>query len=262
MTDKPTAKPLVIDDRDASVRYSAGWGKAGSILTEHDGTTSFATKDGLTAEVTFSGTRIRVYGTVPTDGDAPLIKSTYSIDGSTPLEFTAAATKRTQYDHLFYQSPDLPGNVPHVLKITHQGDKGVLYLDYFEVETSELTTATTSQSSTTTSSSTTSTSTTTSQTSTSTVDPKTVVVVVDPTPISDPNGAKPPDGALSDQTTAAASKSNSGVIAGAVFGGVVLVMILTGIWIVIMKRRRRRRLSLAAANMFANHDEKMWNRQP
>ena len=45
----------ILDDRDAAVVYSSGWGRAGSTPQEYNGTTRFASSPGLTATVTFRG---------------------------------------------------------------------------------------------------------------------------------------------------------------------------------------------------------------
>ena len=45
---------LVLDDRDAAVQYSTGWGEAG-VAEEFRGTTSYTETVGATARVTFTG---------------------------------------------------------------------------------------------------------------------------------------------------------------------------------------------------------------
>ncbi|PPR06925.1 LOW QUALITY PROTEIN: hypothetical protein CVT26_004112 [Gymnopilus dilepis] len=124
-----------VDDQDASVQYSPGWEKGG-IPPEYDNTTSRADVPGLTAALNFTGTAIKVFGTITHIGehDATLNPmSSYVVDNLISQNYTGILRPDIQYQVLFFQSLPLPYG-PHTLRVTNIGTVNAsLFLDYFEI---------------------------------------------------------------------------------------------------------------------------------
>lgn len=124
---------LVLDDRDAAVQYSTGWGEAG-VPEEFRGTTSYTETVGATARVTFTGRGITVVGTITILGVKESPVSSYIVDDNlaTRFEFTGVQNDQIQRGATFYKIENLDYG-EHVLTITCESSAGTLYLDYFEV---------------------------------------------------------------------------------------------------------------------------------
>ncbi|KAF5323054.1 hypothetical protein D9611_009376 [Ephemerocybe angulata] len=222
---------LALDDRDASIVYSTGWGQAGSS-NEFNGTTTFTTTNGANAKVTFVGTSITVYGTVP-GGLLSRASSTYSIDGGAPVTFVSTPAIGVQYNQVFFTSPTLPA-ASHTLTITNTGITADLFLDLLIVtppETPLISTVTT------------------------TITPSAVTSMRTVTVTSTGAGAAASasagtaaKGSANDTAgTGAAQKSNAnaGAIAGGIIGAIALIVLL-GIGAVFYRRRARNRRQMAA----------------
>ncbi|KAJ3505742.1 hypothetical protein NMY22_g17474 [Coprinellus aureogranulatus] len=134
---------LALDDRDATIVYSTGWGQAGSA-NEFNSTTTFTNTVGATAKVTFYGTKITVFGTIA----GSLVRkptSTYQIDSGTTTTFEGDPGLTTKFNQAFFESPTLPAG-EHTLTITNTGDDASLFLDLLMVtplDTPMVTTVTT-----------------------------------------------------------------------------------------------------------------------
>jgi len=59
--------------------------------------------------------------------------SSYSVDGTTPVNYLAVQTQYVQYNQRFYQSPILP-NGQHNLIVKNTLNSDALFLDYFIVQ--------------------------------------------------------------------------------------------------------------------------------
>jgi len=129
-----TTPVLVYDDRDNSISYTGIWVQGGGPA-EYRGTTSFVTNPGATASLTFVGSGVSVYGTVSPHGSLYPPPCSYSIDGDSGTTLTATATNSTQYQLLFFQSPELTtGNHTLVITIIIEGvAQEAFFLDFFEV---------------------------------------------------------------------------------------------------------------------------------
>ncbi|KAJ6482552.1 hypothetical protein C8R45DRAFT_1099831 [Mycena sanguinolenta] len=215
----------LIDDQDATVKYTGSW-VVGGTTHEHDATVSSSTVVGNHFSVPFTGTAIAVYGTF--DASSAGVQTSYAIDGGTPVTVTSASTPNDSYQQLFWQS-DTVSNAAHNLVVTlvavNSGDgdgEGTIWFDYFNVTTADDAASnasnTVSNTSGTTSASRTGTKTaSTTGTSSSTPSSTTATVV-------------------------AGKSSHSSVIAGVIVGVVVILLIAGAVF-----RRRRR----AARQYFA-----------
>ncbi|KAJ3479517.1 hypothetical protein NLI96_g9004 [Meripilus lineatus] len=129
--------PKIFDDRDPSIQYTGQW-HAGGTSYEYNGTTYVTTALESSATFTFTGTRVRVYGTRAHSGNYTTL-STYSIDGGAPGIYTDTSVNDgpARYQVLFYTSDTL-SNSNHVLNIVNQGDWYIL--DYLLVDVPDETT--------------------------------------------------------------------------------------------------------------------------
>lgn len=81
------------------------------------------------------GTSISVYGLVSPGGTGNTPSSFYSVDGQNSKTYTASPTSSTQSQVLFYNSGTLP-NGPHNLVLINLVELDYLWIDYFEITTS------------------------------------------------------------------------------------------------------------------------------
>lgn len=222
---------LIYDDRDAAITYSgADWSLAGSER-EFNSTTSWTATEGATAIVNFTGTTISVYGTIAGGLRARAPRSSYSIDGGTPVEYEAELTRAVQYNVQFFQSPTLSEGT-HTLTITNTGDDSAqFFLDMFMVTPLERPLLTTVTQTTT--------------ASASTAAARTVTVTQ-----SAPSSSLtlPPSSAESDtesnpesSQTGASSKTNTGAIAGGIIGAVAFLLLLAGAFVLWRKRQQKKK---------------------
>ncbi|KAF8186771.1 hypothetical protein BJ912DRAFT_926926 [Pholiota molesta] len=252
---------LAVDDRDPSITYTGGWAQAASP-NEFDNTSTFTAVAGSTAKVTFTGSSIGVYGSIPAKtpkGVAPV--SAYSIDGGAPTLFRATEAGTTQFSQLFFQSPVLPEGA-HTLTILYPVASDPFSLDYLlvlqnGVSTTTSTTSTGTGTATTTSSTTTSSSTTTTlptttsatTTSTSTTPPplSTITVTSVAQSTTATSGADSTSGNASG-TNSAASTNHTGAIVGGILGGVVVLFFIVFGIIIWRRKQRSKRSSMIASN--------------
>ncbi|CAA7269960.1 unnamed protein product [Cyclocybe aegerita] len=133
-----------IDDTNPAIVYTnegIDWGRFEGT-NEYNRTATLSVKQGATARFTFEGSSVAVYGTVGTNDI--LAVSSYTIDGGSPVNYTAPRVSSNQYRHLFFQSPTLPRGT-HTLVIQTLVDDGYYWLDFLTV-TSEVATSTSSAS--------------------------------------------------------------------------------------------------------------------
>ncbi|KAF5321871.1 hypothetical protein D9619_000038 [Psilocybe cf. subviscida] len=123
-----------IDDRDSSIIWTGLWIRTGTA-SEHDATVSGSRNAGNTALVSFIGTSITVYGTIPQRGTNISSISLYSLDGD-PVAGTFAPppSPDVQPQQKFFVSPDLPYG-SHQLYILDTIISDGLWLDFFTVTT-------------------------------------------------------------------------------------------------------------------------------
>ncbi|KAJ7595432.1 hypothetical protein C8J56DRAFT_383340 [Mycena floridula] len=122
----------IIDDADPSIQYSEGQWNKGGVSVEYDSTTH-AARGGLgSANLSFWGSRIEVYGTIAWD-EAPSPSSVYTVDDGQSTTFTPATTPTNLYQQLFFKSPELRQDQVHTLFIESIVDGSAFYLDFFIV---------------------------------------------------------------------------------------------------------------------------------
>ncbi|KAF9553917.1 hypothetical protein CPC08DRAFT_713335 [Agrocybe pediades] len=129
--------PIIVDDRNSSIRYSGFWGQAGSS-SEYDHTTSFTVKAGSSAIFHFSDvTNLGVYATIPkrTTVDTIPAQISLQIDEQEPAVFSANMTDTTQHRrHIFEATAsNFSASGSHILNITSLQDGGLFYLDYINL---------------------------------------------------------------------------------------------------------------------------------
>ncbi|KAF5321672.1 hypothetical protein D9619_000079 [Psilocybe cf. subviscida] len=130
---------ITIDDTDPSIGWTCCWEAAGPNLQSpaFNHTATGAKNAGATALVTFTGTRITVYGTITGPGaNTPM--SAYTLDDSplsTPFRYPPGPPPNNLYRQQLFESPTLPYGT-HKLNVTDMTttDTG-LWLDYFVVTT-------------------------------------------------------------------------------------------------------------------------------
>ncbi|KAF8064351.1 hypothetical protein FPV67DRAFT_1672066 [Lyophyllum atratum] len=130
------ANTVIVDDRDYSkLSFGRGW-YLGGTSSEFDGSTTGTRRAGAHAAFTFSGvssgSTVAVYGTVAPATDGPPHISTYSIDGGSPVTYTAVPGSGVQYKQRFFRSPELAEG-QHTLVITSTVPGTSFWLDYFEI---------------------------------------------------------------------------------------------------------------------------------
>ncbi|KIJ91276.1 hypothetical protein K443DRAFT_686168 [Laccaria amethystina LaAM-08-1] len=243
---------VTLDDRDTSITYSTGqWGQAGST-NEFDSTTTWTSLRGATAQVSFNGTSIGVYGTIVQKGLLQDPISSYTVDSNTPVVFTGKSQATIQYKQLFFQSPTLSAGT-HTLTITNNVDGDQLFLDFLSVVPSDPSSSSASSSST---SSTSSLSTSTSETksTTSAIITPTVPVTVTVTQRTSSTAAASSQTGKSVASTS--NGGNSGAIVGGVVGGVVLLALFVVAFFFVRQRRRRAEMDEAL------NGSNFWDPQP
>ncbi|EIW61139.1 uncharacterized protein TRAVEDRAFT_43966 [Trametes versicolor FP-101664 SS1] len=134
---------VLVDDGDNRIQYSPGWSEdSGSGIVEVDSTRHEASQGGLTASLTFSGTRVSVVGTRDDSSSHGQPNTAYFINtvlqGTYSAPFTALGD--VFYNVTFFTSPTLPFG-DHTVTITMEGGTGtgpqIFVLDYFLVDTGQ-----------------------------------------------------------------------------------------------------------------------------
>jgi hypothetical protein len=139
---------VVVDDSNlTSITYLGTW-QIGGVQPEYNSTTHGTDVAGSTATFVFNGmhnitvlfnfkpssdpihqrigTAVAVYGTLSIEGAAI---STYSLDDTTLVTFTAPSVQEPVYQTLFYQSPSLQDGLHHLV-ITSLVTNATFWLDY------------------------------------------------------------------------------------------------------------------------------------
>ncbi|KAF7328695.1 Amidohydro-rel domain-containing protein [Mycena sanguinolenta] len=204
------AQPFtIIDDQDASVKYTGTWAWWEIIFS-----------------VPFTGTAIAVYGTF--DSSSAGVQTSYAIDGGTPVTVTSTSSPNDSYQQLFWQS-DAVSSGAHNLVVTmvavNSGDgdgEGTIWFDYFNVTTADDAASNASNTVSNTSS------------GTKSASPETKTASTTGTSSSTPS---------STGTVTAGKSSHTSAIAGAI-AGIVVILIIAGT--VFRRRRRAARQYIAA----------------
>ncbi|KAI0638697.1 hypothetical protein C8Q77DRAFT_1244263 [Trametes polyzona] len=245
---------LLVDDSDPHVQYQPGWIWDQGVA-EVDATRHGASTTGLRAWLSFTGTGVRVIGTLGPSDKNGQPTTTYSIDGKVVGTYSGplVPSGQTQYNVTFFSARDLsPGDHIVLINNTDGTSPNVFWLDYFLID--PLPSATSSQGST-----------------VETINPQPFTESNSP-PLTGPTpGNAVPTGTTSAGTTsplAAAntnasesgsshSHSDAGVIAGATVAGVAVLAILATVFFCLRRRRRphtlNNRLNLTVVP-FAPHD--------
>ncbi|KAJ7055761.1 hypothetical protein C8F01DRAFT_1029869 [Mycena amicta] len=126
----------IVDDRDPLIQYTGSWANAGSA-EEFKSTTRCSTIAGSTAALTFTGTSLDVYGTIPANVDPSTGALSFVIDNSIQGSFQPTTAASDLHHQSLWTSPALSSG-SHTLVITTQtttaGKCGV-YLDYITFTT-------------------------------------------------------------------------------------------------------------------------------
>ncbi|KAJ7055759.1 hypothetical protein C8F01DRAFT_1157620, partial [Mycena amicta] len=126
----------IVDDRDLLIQYTGTWANAG-LAEEFNGTTRCSTIAGSTAALTFTGTSLDVYGTIPANVDPSTGALSFVIDNSIQGSFQPTTAASDLHHQGLWTSPPLSSG-SHTLVITTRttsaGKCGV-YLDYITFTT-------------------------------------------------------------------------------------------------------------------------------
>ncbi|KAJ7234757.1 hypothetical protein B0H12DRAFT_1327620 [Mycena haematopus] len=216
----------IIDDQDPTVKYTGTW-SVGGTTHEHDDTVTSSVVAGNNFLVPFTGTSIAVYGTF--DASSAGVRTSYAIDGGTPVTVTSPSSPNDSYQQLFWQS-DAVSSGAHNLVVTmvsvNSGDgdgEGTIWFDYFNVTSAVSTSNTSNPASNPTSSASQSASHTTGSSSTG-------------------SSSSAPSSTSTGTAVAGGSSKHTSVIAGVIVAVIVVILVAGAVF-----RQRRRR----AAQYFA-----------
>ncbi|PPQ78926.1 hypothetical protein CVT25_002402 [Psilocybe cyanescens] len=241
---------LAIDDRDPLLSYSSisAW-NPGGVSSEYNSTTTFTSVTGSTVNLTFTGTRVSVFGTInPNSLDGPP-SSSYSIDNGSPTLFSGTQTAAVQYQQRFYASGTLTPTT-HTLLITVLSKNATYFLDYITVVLPDpgATSLTSSSSS---SSSSLSPSKSSSTSSSSLI--RTSITLSSTTGSSTSSSASHTPSGL---PANASSTSHMGAIVGGVIGGIALIVMAILAILFIWKHRREKKFE----RKFDPRNQSLWTR--
>ncbi|KAK0234926.1 hypothetical protein EDD85DRAFT_938274 [Armillaria nabsnona] len=205
--------PTTIDDRDSSVSRIGTWTDGGTPH-EYDTTVSSSKSDGDHLMITFTGTRIAVYGTY--DYSSSGVITSYAVDGGNATRITHSSGSGDTYNEMFWESDSLELQ-QHQLVVTMvhvntgYGDlEGTVWFDYFNVYNE------------------------TTSTSGSTL---TGSATLSSSPSS--STANPSDAAAS-LASSDSSSANIGAIVGGIVGGVFVFLVVAVVFVWYRSRQKRR----------------------
>ncbi|CAA7271271.1 unnamed protein product [Cyclocybe aegerita] len=120
---------FTLDDRDSAITYSSDdWEEAG-VEEEFNSTSTRTSIRGPTANISFTGRGISVWGTLGHAGLGHTPLSTYILDSSPPKKYRGALHGSLQFRQKFFEVSGLaPG--PHSLSVTNDVENAYLYLDF------------------------------------------------------------------------------------------------------------------------------------
>ncbi|KAI0708240.1 hypothetical protein C8Q76DRAFT_112973 [Earliella scabrosa] len=120
--------PVAIDDTDPAIKYSGAWSRVSPSEGQYADTVTGTVEVGASAQYTFTGTRIEVFGQRLPVGR---INTTFQLDDGLPINYVKpGAVGLQQHQVLFFQSAELPAG-EHTIFITNNGES--LLLDFFQV---------------------------------------------------------------------------------------------------------------------------------
>ncbi|KAJ7574093.1 hypothetical protein C8J56DRAFT_1173170 [Mycena floridula] len=130
---------VLLDDTDPSIEYSGDWITEGVSL-EYNSTTHGAASSQAHARFNFSGTYIKIYGTIGITAGTGNVdpKSTYSVDNGPVFTFapnTTFATDGTRRS-LFFQLESIPDG-EHTLVMRSIVNNSFMWFDYAEFTPSQ-----------------------------------------------------------------------------------------------------------------------------
>ncbi|KAJ7584790.1 hypothetical protein C8J56DRAFT_949032 [Mycena floridula] len=138
VTVQPDGVKYFIDDGAPQLQYSGKWNTTGEDGdfggTKHGGIS------GTSMQLAFTGTYVSVNGRVNNGTNGAITKGSFSVDGATPVTFSAPAQDSISYNKELFSIHTLsPGN--HTLLVTPQSDTP-LWIDYLLVEPDPVASAT------------------------------------------------------------------------------------------------------------------------
>ncbi|KAJ7110737.1 hypothetical protein C8R43DRAFT_1042049 [Mycena crocata] len=199
---------MIYRNTDPAVSFGSGWGTFGG----ENGTQTA----GAQVALNFHGTRVSMYGFVPTELPHNATWGTWSIDGGSPQNFTLIGLDRpksaTSYNRIFFTTP-LLSPTPHNLVVTYGGDSAHTPLTvqgFYVTNTTSLADASTTGS----------------------------------TPARSSYASSPSTSVLPPQHL------NTGPIVGGVIGALILILVILGALFLWQRKRRRRTADETAANPY------------
>ncbi|KAI0650963.1 hypothetical protein C8Q79DRAFT_1007173 [Trametes meyenii] len=213
-----SSSSALVDDTDPRVQYQPGWIWDQGVA-EVDATRHGAGTTGLTAWLTFTGTGVRVVGTLGPSSTYGQPSTTYSIDGQVVGTYDAPFTAdgATRYNVTFFSSGTLSEG-SHVIRInnTNGTTPNVFWLDYFLIGSAPPSSSTSG-----------------------TLSPSSPTSSESSTALASHLPASTTDASSSSRS----SRSNIGAIVGGTVGGIVALGALVVLLFCLSRRRRRRAVS-------------------
>lgn len=120
----PQNEYVSVASTDPAIIYDGSWAPLGNIA-------NYTTTPGATVTLTFNGTGLDWYGLTPVEMPHGASRSTYSLDGESPVEFTVRGlgdgVDVTQYNRRLFSTPDRPYGI-HNITVEHLGHETPLTL--------------------------------------------------------------------------------------------------------------------------------------
>ncbi|KAJ7279032.1 hypothetical protein C8J57DRAFT_152675 [Mycena rebaudengoi] len=121
-----------VDDTDSRIQYAGDW-KVETNATTDFGLSIHGGKQGSSFQYEFFGTSISVRGRIGNDSVGASTQASFSIDGSTPVVFSAPYQNSVSYNQQLFKSDSLNKST-HTLVATAMSSLMPLYVDYLLVQ--------------------------------------------------------------------------------------------------------------------------------
>ncbi|KDR76532.1 hypothetical protein GALMADRAFT_139455 [Galerina marginata CBS 339.88] len=124
-----------LDDRDPHISYWGAWFPGGGDGFEYNATTTGSNTIGDVASLTFTGTKVSLWGTVDADINGRLAPtSAYILDNLPAVTFVPALQPETQHLQNFFQADELsPSSHTLIIKNMGTSNNSFIWLDYIQI---------------------------------------------------------------------------------------------------------------------------------
>ncbi|KDR76531.1 hypothetical protein GALMADRAFT_139453 [Galerina marginata CBS 339.88] len=124
-----------LDDRDPHISYWGDWFLGGLVGSEYNATTTGSNTIGDVASLTFTGTKVSIWGSFDADVNGKLAPtSAYILDNLPAVTFMPALQPETQFLQNFFQADELsPSSHTLIIKNMGTSSDSYLWLDYIQI---------------------------------------------------------------------------------------------------------------------------------